>query len=401
MIRVFFSLAFLSLFLRASGQDHSKITIGGVEKIYSKTLNEERNIWVYNPGEGQSSKGRKDHYPVLFLLDAEDHFYSTVGIIKQMSGRWPEMIVVGITNTNRGRDLTPTTSYSNGKPDKNSGGGENFIRFIEKELMPHIDSSYPTTTYRIFSGHSLGGLTVINTLLNHTGLFSAYIAIDPSLWWDNQKLLLQAKKDFPARKFNNVSLFIGRANNMPPTMDTITAMQDTTNFTSLYRSVTQFIKDLRTAGGNGLRWDVKFYPEESHGTVELNAEYDALKFLFNYYQFRTSFFEFNPNMNIDSVLIAHFKNISKHLGYMVVPSKNLVNNLGYTCMGLKKWDKAETFFKLNIENYPDDANGYDSLGDFYESRGNNKKAIENYTKALTLGNDPDTKRKLEVLKAKS
>lgn len=105
-------------------------------------------------------------------------------------------------------------------------------------------------------------------------------------------------------------------------------------------------------------------------------------------------------MNIDSVLVAHFKNTSQKLGYTVLPSQRLVNNLGYSCMGLKKWDKAEAFFKLNIENYPQDANGYDSMGDFYQATGNNKKAIENYTKALTLGNDADTRRKLDLLKSK-
>ena len=188
---------------------------------------------------------------------------------------------------------------------------------------------------------------------------------------------------------------------MPPDMDTLTALKDTTQYTMLYRSVTQFLKELKDAGDNGLRWNAKFYPEESHGTVELNGQYDALKFLFNYYQFRTSLFELNPNMNIDSALTTHFENISEHLGYKVLPSENLVNSLGYTCMGLKKWDKAEFFFKLNIENHPLNANGYDSMGDFYQATGDIKKAIENYAKALTLGNDQDTRRKLEYLKAKN
>jgi hypothetical protein len=384
----------------ASSQNSEKITIGNVEIIYSKILKEERKIWVYNPGNGQAAIRNTEHYPVLYLLDAEDHFYSTVGMIKQMSGRWPEMIVVGITNSNRDRDLKPALTNPNGVVDLNSGGGGNFMKFIEKELIPHIDSLYSTSPYRIFSGHSLGGLTVINTLLNNALLFNAYIAIDPSLWWSNQILVEQAPKVFSAKKFNNISLFVGRANNMPANMDTITALNDTTQYTLLYRSVTQFIKALRNSNHDGLNWTTKFYPEEIHGTVELNAEYDALKFLFNFYQFRTSLFELNPNMNIDSALVAHFQNISKKFGYTVLPSKSLVNNLGYTCMTIKKWDKAEIFFKLNITNYPKDANGYDSLGDFYETTGNIKKAIENYTKALTLGNDPDTKRKLENLKTR-
>ena len=382
----------------ANSQNSDKITIGNVERFYSKILKEERNLWVYNPGHNNTEINKTEHYPVLYLLDAEDHFYSTVGMIKQMDGRWPAMIVVGITNTNRDRDLKPAISNKNGVVSQNSGGGANFMNFIEKELIPHIDSIYPTAPYRIFSGHSLGGLTVVNTFLNNTQLFNAYIAIDPSLWWNNQSLLDQAQKEFETKQFDNKSLFVGRSNNMPPNMDTLTALKDTTQYTMLYRSVTQFIKILKNSDHDGLRWTTKFYPEEIHGTVELIAEYDALKFLFNFYQFRTSLFELNPNMNIDSSLIAYFQNISKRFGYTVLPSKNLVNNLGYTCMTIKKWDKAENFFKLNIENYPLDPNGYDSMGDFYERIGNTQKAIENYTKALTLGNYLRPDGKLDILK---
>ena len=371
-------------------QNSANLIIGKAEKIYSNELKEEREIFVYTPSGSKNG----ECYPVLYLLDAEDHFYATVGMIKQMTGRWPAMIVVGIVNTNRSRDLTPLSM------DANSGTGNPFISFIEKELIPHIESNYQAAPYRIFSGHSLGGLTVINTLLNNTGFFNAYIAIDPSLWWNNQKLIAQAKKDFSTKKFDNISLFVGRARNMPPGMDTLTALKDTTEYTMLFRSVTRFVEILNETPNNGLRWESKFYPDESHGTVQLNGQYDALKFLFNYYQFRTSIFELNPALDMDSTLQAHFENVSRHLGYKVLPSESLVNNLGYTCMGLEKWDKAEAFFKLNIKNYPQSANCYDSLGDFYQSRGNINQAIENYRKALTLGDDQGTKQKLEFLMSK-
>lgn len=382
-------LALTFTFTTANSQSPDQISIGQVANIHSKLLNEDRRIWVYNPAENDADN--TERYPVLYLLDAEEHFYSTVGMIKQMRGRWPAIIVVGITNTDRFRDLTPIIAGSNSK------GGDDFMSFIEKELMPHIDSVYPTAPYQIFSGHSLGGLTVIHTLLNKHSLFNAYIAIDPSLWWNNQQLVKDVNQK--GRNFNNTSLFIGRAKNMPPDMDTLAALEDTSQYTLIYRSVAGFIKNLKKVDKTGLLWDTKFYPEESHGTVELIGQYDGLKFLFNYYQFRTSLFELNPDMNIDSALTAHFENISRRMGYVVQPSEGLVNNLGYTCMGLKKWDKAETFFKMNIKNYPGHANGYDSLGDFYQATGDYKKAIENFEKALTLGNDGGTKGKLEYLKA--
>jgi uncharacterized protein HemY len=89
------------------------------------------------------------------------------------------------------------------------------------------------------------------------------------------------------------------------------------------------------------------------------------------------------------------------LGYTVVPPKDLVNQLGYSCLFFKKWKQAEFFFKMNIDNHPQDANVYDSMGDFYEAKGDPKKAIENFTKALTLSNDAETRRKLDKLKTKN
>jgi predicted alpha/beta superfamily hydrolase len=378
----------------------NKIVIGTIDTIYSNILKEKRNVWVYVPnGDGQNQR-----YPVLYLLDAEDHFHSAVGIVKQLSGVLPDMIIVGITNTIRNRDLTPTHVEPNRNVDEGyarvSGGGENFMRFIEKELFPHIDSLYPSSSYRIFSGHSLGGLTVVNAFINHTNLFNAYIALDPSLWWDKQQLVAQAKKVLTTRNFENKSLFIAIANNMPAGMDTIAVQKDTTDNTMLTRVVFKLVGALKETEHRGLRWNYKFYPTERHGTVELMAEYDALHFLFDYYRFSTRIFEANPNMNIDSFVNAHFKTISKNFGYTVLPSEGLINNLAYTCLGIHRNDKAYSFFNMNIENHPSSSNAFDSMGDFYAATGDINKAIENYTQSLRLLETADTRRKLDELKVK-
>lgn len=396
-MKIFGSLIFFFLFTTAKSQNIDNISIGTVDKIYSKILKEERTLFIYNPA--QNNKTNQQRFPVLYLLDGEVHFYATVGMIKQMSGVWGDMIVVGITNSDRNRDLTPAIN--------NSKGGENFMNFIKEQLIPHIDSTYPTAPYRIFSGHSLGGLTVVNTLLNNTELFNAYIAIDPSLWWENKKLVEQAKQNFLKNKYQNISLFIARANDMPIGMDTLAALKDNSINTVLYRSVREFVNVLKFKKSSGLRWAAKFYPNEVHETIPLNGQYDALKFLFDINQFKSNLLQINSEKystsasNIDSLFVTHFKKVSQRLGYTVVPPKDLVNQLGYSCLGLKKWDKAEFFFKMNIDNYPQDSNVYDSMGDFYEAKGDIKKAIENFTKALTLGNDAETKRKLDNLRTKN
>jgi uncharacterized protein len=392
-MRIFVTLLFCTICISAMAQKpDNRIVIGTVDSVYSKILNEKRALLIHVP-----NSGKDERYPVLYILDGEDHFNSAVGIVQQMAGVIPDMIIIGITNTVRQRDLTPTPVTG----DKLSGGGEKFIRFISDELFPYVDSHYPTAPYRVFSGHSLGGLIVVNTLINHTNMFNAYIAIDPALWWDNQKLLQQAQQQLSKINLSKKSLFVGIANNMSPGVDTISVMRDTLNPNTLVtRSVLPFVKALKGTRPEGLTWGYKFYPNERHGTIELNAEYDALRYLFSYYAFWSSQFDGHPELNVDSVLAAHFKMISTHFGYTVIPTESLVNNLAYYCWGNKRSKEAFSLFKRNIDNYPQSGNAFDSIGDFYAGTGEKQKAIEAYTKSLSLQETVDTRRKLEELRKK-
>lgn len=395
---LFFLLGSLLLPSAATAQ---QIVLGRQDQLYSHILNEKRSLSVYVPEHA----GAQQRYPVLYLLDGESHFLTTAAMVRQLSGVIPDMIVVGIRNTVRGRDLTPTHV----KPDSTisagdaalSGGGEQFMRFIEKELIPHIDSLYPAAPYRILSGHSLGGLTVVHTLIRHTRLFNAYIAIDPSLWWDNQALLKQAQEALTEKRFGHLSLFVAMANNMPPGMDTISILKNTSTMTAVTRSIIPFIKALRNNPGNGLRWSSRFYPNERHGTVQLIAQYDALRYLFNYYAFSPTMLSWlHPGgWDEDSALDAHYRIISEHLGYTVLPDESMVNNLGYHCLAGKKMDKAYRLFKRNTDNYPHSANAFDSMGDYYLAAGDKARAIASFKKSLQLQETADTRKKLTALTA--
>ena len=389
--------------LSAYAQKDNRITIGTIDTINSKILNEKRSVRVHVP-EGDKNQ----RYPVLYILDGEDHFQSAVAMSEQMSGLIPPMIVVGIDNmghSSRERDLTPTkvsrSAIVNDGDAGLSGGGENFISFIEKELMPYVDSKYPTASYRIFSGHSLGGLTVINAFFNHANLFNAYIALDPSLWWDQQRWIKKQEVEIAKADFKNKSLFVGIANNIPPGKDTVSILKDTdATIAAVTKSVIPFVHFLRNNKPAGLRWSSKFYPNETHGTVELISEYDALRFLFDFYAFRTSQFNGHPELNEDSVLAAHYKMVSEKMGYTVLPTENSVNELAYDCMGRHKMAVAYKLFKRNTDYYPNSANAFDSLGDYYVAAGNKPKAIEAFTKSLSLQETEDTRKKLNELTGK-
>ncbi len=399
-LKIFFSLIFsLAMLTGFAQKKDNRITIGTVDTVYSNILKEKRAVYIHVP-EGD----KNEHFPVLYILDGETHFQSAVAIVEQISGIVPNMVIVGICNTDRERDLTPTHV----KPDRiinagdaaKSGGGENFMGFIEKELIPYVDAHYPTTTYRVFSGHSLGGLTVVNAFFNHTNLFKAYIAIDPSLWWDGEGWIKKQEAGLLQRDFSGRSLFVAMANNIPVGMDTVSLMKDTALIAPVTHAVFPFIQFLRSAKPPGLYFGSKFYPNEWHGSVELNAEYDALRYIFNFFRFDMNYVRAHPELSPDSLINVHFNEVSKQMGYQVLPTEDMINDMAYGYMSMQRMNYAYALFKRNIENHPGSSNAWDSFGDYYVAAGDKQKAMEAYEKSLNLQETSDTRRKFEELKRK-
>ncbi len=399
---VFFSFVLFQCF----AQTDNKVVLGTIDSINSKILHEQRKVWVYVPNSGTTDIYAKAKYPVVYLLDGDGHFYSVVGMIQQLSSVngntiCPEMIVVGIPNTDRMRDLTPThfnVDPNDSNASRTSGGGEQFMAFIEKELMPYIDSAYPTLPYKTLIGHSLGGLTVINALINHKDLFNAYIAIDPSMWWDKKSLLHKAVDVLPTENYQNKTLFLGIANTMKEGMDTAKVRSDTALSTQHIRSILSLNDVLQQNRNNKLSYDYKYYMNDNHGSVPLIATYDALHFIFSFYDLRLSSDDYqNFSMNTIAKVEKHYEDVSKHFGFTYKPPEIMVNQLGYIAMSQKKMPEAKRLFDMDIVNYPTSFNVYDSMGDFEAANGEKAKAVEYYNKALTIHEFKDTRDKLNAL----
>lgn len=118
---------------------------------------------------------------------------------------------------------------------KTTGGGDVFISFLEKELLPYIEKKYPVSSSRKLIGHSIGGLQVINILLKHKEPFENYIAIDPSMWWDDQKLLNESASILHNQLFDNKRLFLAIANEQDKKMTMEQVKKDTSAKTVLIR----------------------------------------------------------------------------------------------------------------------------------------------------------------------
>jgi predicted alpha/beta superfamily hydrolase len=398
--------------LSSHAQTDNKIVIGKVDSVYSTILKESRKVWVYLPNMKAGMQNPGQRYPVVYLLDGDGHFESVVGMIQQLSqvnGNTivPEMIIVGIPNTDRTRDLTPTHITSDPpmmdiSSSKNTGGGENFTAFMEKELIPHIDSLYPTQPYRILIGHSFGGLTVMNVITNHTKLFNAYIAIDPSMWYDKEQFLKATQNKLASQKYNGTSLYVGIANTMDEGMTLEKLKKDTTVKTRHIRSIFAMDKFIKANAQNGLKYSSKYYPDDDHGSVPLISEYDGLRFLFSWYRFKFGIADFmEPGTEVVTRMKQHYQTVSKEFGFKVSPPEMQINGLGYNALSLKQYLKAAALFEMNIENYPESGNVYDSYADVLLAQKDTAKAIVNYQKAYAITKSEDSKQKLDRLQGKS
>ncbi len=386
----FLLLAILPQAAPAQARLERATVIGHVDSVWSATLKEQRPYLVYLPPSYSDTINAPQRYPVLYLLDGDAHFHSVSGLI-QILGTGinatyaiPELIVVAIPNTDRTRDMTPTRVETgfDGKPSpffKTSGGMGNFFTFLKSELIPAVESRYRTMPYRVFVGHSLGGITAINALYTIPEIFNAYVAIDPSLWWDDKILLKQAKGYVSTARLDGRALYVAQANTINP---------DDTTSNRHFEAITQFNAILEAYNRSGLRYAFKYYDQDDHGSVPLIAEYDALRFIFDGYRVPLARVIADPHY-----LVEHFRSVSARLGATFLPSEQMLAQLGMVAL-TQDTAKAVQFLEIATQVYPDRDRAYQQLGAIWRARGDRTRARSYLEQALARNPRNQTAREL-------
>lgn len=261
---------FMLLFtLCLSCQEPSKALDENRFVIHSELLKENRTCLVSLPESYHEASEADREYPVLILLDGAVHFKAAQGVIHFMSAPgpgnrfMPETIIVAIENIDRERDFTHTRIKT--VRENTMGGGKNFLNFIEKELLPYIDEHYRTTPNRTLAGHSLGGLFTINAYMDPNSSFDRYLAIDPSLWWD---------EDMTAEKVAGIApssfqkkLYLASANQGEAKKERNKMRHEL------------FVKLLNERADGKAPVKHEYFKEEDHRSVPLPALYHGLRFL--------------------------------------------------------------------------------------------------------------------------
>ncbi len=247
-------------------QPAQPLVIGDTFTVDSAVLGEVRRINVYQPAGTSSSTDVR--LPVLYMPDggvAED-FLHVAGLVQVLvgNGTMRPFLLVGIENTERRRDLTgPTENADDRKIAPRVGGSAKFRAFLRDELIPQVEKRYRTTEERAIVGESLAGLFVVETLFVEPELFDTYVAFDPSLWWNDERLVAVARKRLQSAAPFEKTLFLA-----------------TSDESGIVAATRHMLEILPASKPGGLRWHYEPMPEEKHSTIYHPAALRAFRALF-------------------------------------------------------------------------------------------------------------------------
>lgn len=334
--------------------------VGTRHALRSEVLGEERELFVYLPnGYGWSER----RYPLLVLPDARMNFTMTASVVHNLSegGAIPRMIVVGIANTDRWRDLTPVPGL--GIPG--TGGGDAFLAFVTDELLPYVDANWRTNGFRIFAGHSLGGLMAVHALVEAPDAFDALVAISPSLEWGEGVLVERAVELLGEREELRRMLHLSIADE---------------RLERLYYD--PLVAALEESAPKGLEWtSAVFEEEDDHMSVRATGTLAGIRWVFRDWRLTSNrIFAMS-----DDELEEHFERATRRYGERRSLGLMDVTNAGY--WGLydpATVERAMEFFHRAIVQWPESAYARSCLGEGLERTGRPEEALVEMERALEM-----------------
>lgn len=235
----------VSLMPLMAQEDGEKIAGGEIRKLHSRVLEEDRLLFVGLPDDYDSTK---TEYPVFYKLDGDKKsFAKTLSELKELrdAKQIPPMILVGIPNTDRDRDMLPVAIPGR----RNSGGSHNFLRFAREEMIPFIEQNYRGSDFSIIMGTSNTALFAVYTFINQPSTFDAYLVSSPMIGHSPELVETTTEKLLSQDLQLDNSLYI------------IYGDQDSPK---VIDSVPVFLKQLRANMPDGLRLEQVILPGEGH-----------------------------------------------------------------------------------------------------------------------------------------
>jgi len=276
-------------------------------RIASAIMKETRRILIVLPSSYQQSAQTR-HYPVTVVVDGE-YLIAPVTVVTDeltRNGQIPESVIVGIenvggsdflaSNQKRVYDLTPPGLSVSGS-DENQGG-DLFLDFIEKELLPAVDRQFRTAAPRAFVGVSSGAVLATYAAATRS-TYAAVVSIDAPVHlgdnWLAKKLITRSSVEGRPVRYASLEAKFGW-----PEAEWKKLVSAAPASWKLYREKFQL---------------------EGHETLQMIGAYIGLRQLFSDYSRFSS-----PEAPTTSIL-PYYKKVSDSLGANVIPPKRLLETV--------------------------------------------------------------------------
>lgn len=265
MIRSLFISAFLLVSIACFTSHANPFTLGERVEIDSKLLAQKRQLQILLPENYHAHLNAS--YPVIYLMDGDYNFSGVAGMLDLLANkgqRIPDVIVVAISDkgTDSYHKFTTPDGIATPRDDKVIGQAKLFLSFLTDEVQPFIEKKYRTSPHKSIVGHSMGGLFVLNALIEQPTSFNNYIAISPSVWLGDNAIVKRAESKLKISDDKPVSLFLSLGD------ETRMGQYDLLNFLDVNQPA-------------NLNWSFSHYDDENHNSVGLIALRNNLKTLFN------------------------------------------------------------------------------------------------------------------------
>jgi hypothetical protein len=221
------------------------------------------------------------------------------------------------------------------------GGGETFFKFLTEELFPKIESDYRTIPYRVYVGHSLGGITTAYTLLKHPGIFNGYFSIDGSLWWDNGKCVREASVDLRNFKSKTIQRFY---------ISVIDSTKAGAENRFHIQCIHQFAKALKDYAPANVQAKLEVIKDTDHSSIPLLSWYNGLRYIFEGYDVSHYSFTANPEL-----IESHYANLEKTIGLKMPPPQDVIEIVLHYLTAPNRFpdrEKALIVAKIGLKYYP-------------------------------------------------
>ena len=258
-----------------SDPEGEPIIVGSVHRVRSSVYGNEQTITVRLPRGYLDNPDKK--YPVLFSVDGgpDQDFELLAGIAAEaeFSTSFEPFILVGVKTEDRYSQLTPEMRHlplarlkENFGERMKPGGADTFRDYLERDVIPWATGRYRTGR-KILTAVSLGGLFVLDTFLDRPEMFDDYIALTPSIWWDNGRIAEEAAQKLARHEPSDRRIYFTMGD------------EGVGNLTGVWLDT--LVEAFETKTPEGLKWAfVDRSGSEEHRTMALTSWLDAMRTLY-------------------------------------------------------------------------------------------------------------------------